>query len=107
MGIKYRSLPSWLLLLAVVIGCKSTTTGPESLAPMLFGQVTDEQGSPIQGAGIHYIFSVGSQSRQSGLYKTCPSTTIQFIIPHQGHVLIRILRWYTREFVATLIDTTL
>jgi hypothetical protein len=34
-----------------------------------------------------------------------PSTTIAYQLPNPAHVTLTILRWYTRELIATLVDT--
>jgi hypothetical protein len=35
---------------------------------------------------------------------TCPSITIRYTVPATGYVMLRILRWYTREPIDTLVN---
>jgi hypothetical protein len=89
-------------------GCKNRDDliGPDNLPPSLNGQVKDSQGNPVEGCGVHYIFSMTS-SPLAKIDKTCPSTVIQFSVPGRSKVTLRILRWFTRDIIATLVDDTL
>ena len=95
-----------LLAIAGSGGCNSDNPAAPYAGPSLYGQVKDSEGNPVQGCGVHYIFSM-TASPLAKLEKTCPSTQIQFSIPGRSKVTLTVLRWYTREFVATLLDDTL
>ncbi len=84
-------------------GCKDNGADPNGV-PYFHGQVVDDQGCPIQGVGVHYLFDLLPSELSKG-NNTLPSTTIHYELPRAGHVTLKILRWYTREFIATLIDT--
>lgn len=71
---------------------------------VLSGNVIDPGGNLVQGVGVHYIFTTRSLIPLAKPGETCPSTAIGYSISAPGHVLLRILRWYTREPVDTLVD---
>ena len=100
----------------MIAGCKNDPVSTNQLPPILYGQVVDEQGNPVQDVNVHYIFQYpGSPlgkienfgSALSKIGKTCPSTNIVFSIPSRTKVTLKIFRWYTRDSIATLIDDTL
>jgi hypothetical protein len=97
-----------LFFILLIFGCKKNDNpiSTDKLPPYLYGQVVDTQGNPIEGAGVHYIFNFVS-SPLAKLAKTCPSILIEFSIPTRSKVTLKILRWYTRDSIATLIDDTL
>ncbi len=41
------------------IGCSDNITDPKDTAKAIYGKVTDVNGTPLNGIGIHYIFYVG------------------------------------------------
>ena len=72
----------------------------------LYGQVIDSYGRAVEGCGVHYIYAMTT----SPLAKTgtaLSSTEIEFILPARSKVTLKILRWYTRDEIATLVDDTL
>ena len=77
---------------------------PQTSGNVLSGIAIDSEGNPVQGVGVHYLFTTGSLTPLSKPGGTCPSTAIQYSISAPGHVLLRLLRWYTREPVDTLVD---
>jgi hypothetical protein len=90
-------------------GCKkgdNPLSTRENIPSYLTGQVIDSQGKPVEGCGVHYIYSMTTSSLAKTV-KTCPSTNIQFNIPTRSKVTIKIFRWYTRDTIATLVDDTL
>jgi hypothetical protein len=87
----------------VETGCKDN--GTEASAPFLQAQVVDEQGSPLQDVGVHYVFDLKQLSELPKVKNILPSTTISYELPHPGYVTLKILRWYSRELITTLVDT--
>jgi len=83
---------------------------------MLVGKVVDQYGNPVSNVDVHYIFTISGNTNNKfdnsvkpflKIEKTCPSTIINFTIPEKAKVTLKILRWYTRELIATLVDDTL
>ena len=99
---------SLILLCAVLLQLSCTKddgpTSPQLSGGTLSGIVNDRAGNPIQGVGVHYLYETKSLSPLSKLSGICPSTTIMYSIPSPAHVTLRILRWYTREPIDTLVD---
>jgi hypothetical protein len=104
---KYFLISSLLLILSMY-GCKKDDNPitPDKLSPYIFGQVNDAQGNPVEGCGVHYIYSMTASSLAK-LGKTCPSTTISYSIPARSKVTLKIFRWFTKDSIATLVDDTL
>jgi len=71
----------------------------------LSGLVIDEQGNPLPGVGVHYIFSTVPPEAPANVNAGEVSVMIGFSLAHDGPVTLRLLRWYTREVAKTLIDT--
>lgn len=107
-GIIKKACAFLALIFLLLSGCHKNdnpvSTG--QLSQEIFGKVIDSQGNPIEGCGIHYIYTM-STSSLAKIGKTCPSTSIQFNIPTTSKVTVKILRWYTRDTIATLVDDTL
>ncbi len=104
---KYRYVFFPILLLFITLGCKKD--GPvssESLGPFLYGTVVDAQGNPVDSVAFHYIFTM-DPSGLGKIAKTCPSTPITCTLPQKSYVRLNVYRWFTREYIATLIDDTL
>jgi hypothetical protein len=80
---------------------------PDTSGNTLSGIVRDSDGNPLENVGVHYVFTTSSIRPLSKPGETCPSTTIGYSLTTPGHVLLRILRWYTREAVDTLINKDL
>jgi hypothetical protein len=104
---KYCIIPLSLIFLWIG-GCKKNDNPltTDKLPLFLYGLVHDSQGNPVEGCGVHYMYSMTTSSlAKRG--KTCPSTTISFNIPTRSKVTIKIFRWFTQDTIATLIDDTL
>lgn len=89
-------------------GCKKNDNPVSGEQPSQFlnGRVVDSQGNPLEGCGIHYIYTLTT----SPLAKTgtaAASGDIQFTLPTRSKVTIKILRWFTRDTIVTLIDDSL
>jgi hypothetical protein len=69
--------------------------------------VVDESGHPISDVAMHYFYQLKPKDQLPKASKTCPSTRISFSIPVAGHVALTIHRWYTKELLATLVDTVM
>ena len=97
-----------LLFILTMSGCKKNDnpTSVEELPQYLYGRVIDSQGSPVEGCGVHYIYTMtGSPLAKIGT--TNSSTNILFYVPTRSKVTLTILRWYTRDTIATLVNDTL
>ena len=106
-------LPKYYLTLVMLVvlmmsGCKKNDNpiSTEQPSQYLYGQVLDSHGSPLEGCGIHYIYTMTTSSlAKTGT--TSSTTQIQFTIPTRSKVTLKIFRWYTRDTIATLVDDTL
>lgn len=100
-----------LLLCAALIAfaCKDlgSPLTQRAAAGSLSGLVNDGQGNPLPGVGVHYIFLTLPVRAPAKVTGAAPNITIEFTLAHDGHVTLRLLRWYTRQSAATLIDTML
>jgi hypothetical protein len=98
-------------LIITVTGCKKedNPVSSEQLPPVLYGQVNDAQGNPLEGAAVHYIFDMGFSSlpKISKLQKICPTTLVSFQIPKRTFVTLSFYRWFTRDSLATIIHDSL
>ncbi|MDP1677296.1 MAG: hypothetical protein Q8L88_10575 [Bacteroidota bacterium] len=81
-------------------------TAPEDSPINLSGVVVDNKGNPINGANIHFLFSL-TDSSFGKIEKSTASTRIQFSIPSRSFVKLQTLRWHTREIVETIVEDTL
>jgi hypothetical protein len=99
---------SLLFAVCMVCGCRKNDNPfiDEIIPPFLFGQVNDFQGNPVEGCSVHYIFSTTSSSLGKQV-KICPSTMISYCTPARSKVTLILLRWFTRESIATLVDDTM
>jgi hypothetical protein len=96
-----------LAVLLVIFGCKKNDpVSSDSSGPSLNGKVVDAQGNPVDSVGFHYTFQF-IVPKSAGVAKTCPSTPIYYTLPQPSHVKLELYRWYTREYIATLLDDTL
>jgi len=89
-------------------GCKKNDNpiSGEQPSQYLYGQAIDSQGSPLEGCGVHYIYTM-TTSPLAKTGTTNSSTNILFYVPTRSKVTLKILRWYTRDTIATLVDDTL
>jgi hypothetical protein len=86
-------------------GCNNNPAAGSS--DSYFASVVDESGHPIADVAMHYVYQLKSKDQLPKGTKTCPSTNISYSIPAVGHVSLTIHRWYTKELLATLVDTIL
>jgi hypothetical protein len=104
----YYITPILLFMLALT-GCEKDNnplSTLENVPSYLTGRVVDSQGKPIDGCGVHYIYTMTSSSlAKTG--KTCPSTIISYQIPNRSKVTLKIFRYFTQDSIATLVDDTL
>jgi hypothetical protein len=95
-----------ILFIISILGCtKETNPVSDQPSSTFEGLVVDGQGNIIEGAGIHYIFSMSS-SPLAKVSKTCPSTLINYTISQRTKVTIKLYRWYTLDSIATILDDT-
>lgn len=95
------------IILLIISGCtKDTPVSSGPSGPFLYGKVIDTQGNPVDSVGFHYIFEYVTPGLGKTA-KTCPSTHITFALQERSYVRLEVLRWYTREYIATLVDDTL
>ena len=113
--IKEESMQALTFFLAPIIlfilatsGCKKDDNplSPQENISSLSGTVVDAQGNPVEGCGVHYIYTM-TTSPLSKVDQTCPSTSIQFTILTRSKVTLKIFRCSTRDSIATLVDDTL
>ncbi|HTY58543.1 MAG TPA: hypothetical protein VMF59_06975 [Bacteroidota bacterium] len=97
-------LSAALALLQASCNRNDNPAGPDASGGTLSGIIRDMDGNPVQNVGVHYIFETNQIRPLSKPGGTCPSTQIEYTIPARGHVLIRILRWYTRQPIDTLVN---
>ena len=105
-----KNVPLFAALLVCTIiaaGChrQDDTVTPSSFSPVFHGRVINSGGVPVEGAEIHYIYSMTS-SHLAKVQKPCPSTIINFSVTTPGPVSVYILRWYTRDTIAVLMRDT-
>ncbi|HEY9167799.1 MAG TPA: hypothetical protein VIS48_16720 [Candidatus Kryptonia bacterium] len=98
------SLAAALLLFGCAKG--SNPVSQDGTSHTFYGQVLDSQGKPLEGVAIHYMFTTEPNSLYK-LDKTCPSTIIGYTVPRRCHVTVTLLRWFTLDSIATLVDDTL
>ena len=97
-----------LLFILAISGCKNDDNplSTENIPSYLTGQVIDLQGKPVEGCGVHYIYTMTTSSLAKA-EKTCPSTVISYQIPKRSKVTLKIFRYFTQDSIATLVDDTL
>jgi hypothetical protein len=107
---------SLFFVLLSLFGCDEPATGPnvqyspgfqsERSPYVIDGTVVDKNGTPVDGAEIHYLFTMSTRSfsKAQSLMKSMPTTTIGFGVPKETYVTLRIFRLGTREHIATLVD---
>jgi|GEM_PF-2555177 len=108
-----------VILSAFLIGCKKDLVSSVEVPDVkhsIYGKVIDENGNPVDGVKVHYIFAYNSgdlSKIQGSNYKleknsaAPPETQITFSIPTNGKVKVSVLRWFTRELITVLVDDTL
>jgi hypothetical protein len=97
------------LFILAISGCKKNDnpiSTIENNPSYLTGHVIDSQGKPVEGCGVHYIYTMTASS-MAKIGKTCPSTLIPFEIPKRSKVTLKIFRYFTRDSIAILVDDTL
>ncbi len=93
-----------LLLALLALNCHKDNPFEGGYEPVAFkGSVVDTSGNPISGVGVHYLFSTYSK-RELNTSNTQPATIIKFTIPDSGYVRVKILRWYSRDSIDTVVD---
>ena len=105
-----KNVPLFAALLVCTIiaaGChrQDDTVTPSSFSPVFHGRVINSGGVPVEGAEIHYIYSMTS-SHLAKIQKPCPSTIISFSVPTTGPVSVSVLRWFIRDTIAVLMRDT-
>jgi len=89
-------------------GCKKNDNpiSGEQPSQFFYGQVADSQGNPLEGCGVHYIYTfTTSPLEKAGT--TSSSDSIKFTLPTRSKITIKILRWFTRDTIVTLVDDSL
>jgi len=93
-----------LLLAFLALNCHKDNPFEGGYEPVAFkGSVVDTAGNPILGVGVHYVFSMYSK-RELQTGNTQPATVIKFTVPDSGYVRVKILRWYSRDSIDTVVD---
>jgi hypothetical protein len=94
-----------LILFALfALNCHKDNPIEGSYEPVaLKGTVVDSTGNAISGVGVHYIFDMVAK-RALDSKNTEPSTIIQFTVADSGYVMVKILRWYSRDSLDTVVD---
>jgi len=92
----------------LVTGCRKNDNpiSGEQPSQFFYGQVVDSQGHPLEGCGIHYIYTL-TPSPLAKTGTTSSSGDIRFTLPTRSKVTIKILRWFTRDTIVTVIDDSL
>lgn len=90
------ALPILLMLLG---GCKDGGVAPVDRSPGLYGQVLDQDGMPLNGAAIHYIFFTNSTPNDPVIQQVW----ITYGLPQQTEVSLHIYNPFSR-LAATLLD---
>lgn len=99
-----------MLSFAVVMnGCKKNDNpiSGEQPSQYLNGQVIDSQGNPLEGCGIHYIYTFTTSPLAKAGTAFSADTVTTFTLSTRSKVTLRILRWFTRDTIATLVDDSL
>lgn len=89
-------------------GCKKNDNPVSGDQPSQFfyGQVVDSQGNPLEGCGVHYIDTyTTSPLAKTGMASSFDS--IKFTLSTRSKVTIKILRWFTRDTIVTVVDDSL
>ena len=99
--------PALLVCTIIAAGChrQDDTVMPSSFSPVFHGRVINAGGVPVEGAEIHYIYSMTS-SHLAKIQKPCPSTIISFSVPTTGPVSVSVLRWFICDTIAVLMRDT-
>ena len=99
--------PALLVCTIIAAGChrQDDTVTPSSFSPVFHGRVINAGGVPVEGAEIHYIYSMTS-SHLAKIQKPCPSTIISFSVPTTGPVSVSVLRWFICDTIAVLMRDT-
>ncbi len=93
-----------LLLALFALNCHKDNPFEGGYEPVAFkGSVIDSAGNAVSGVGVHYIFDMYSK-RVLNTGDTQPSTVIKFTVPDSGYVRVKILRWYSRDSIDTVVD---
>lgn len=105
-NVRTRGAVAFVLCL-LAFSCTDFGVPPAAVSPtgVLSGLVSDEQGNPLPGVGVHYIFSTVPIGPPAKVNTPAASMIIGFSLAHDGPVTLRLLRWYTRALAKTLIDT--
>ena len=112
-----RDLVRFVLFIEVILtlsfavlmsGCKKNDNpiSGEQSSQFFYGQVVDSQGNPLEGCGVHYIDTYTT----SPLAKTGTTSSfdsINFTLSRRSKVTLRILRWFTRDTIVTVVDDSL
>ncbi|MFA6979430.1 MAG: hypothetical protein WC209_08920 [Ignavibacteriaceae bacterium] len=117
MNVVKFALVGLVLSIVFITGCKkdlvATVIVPDANHEF-YGNVVDENGNPVGGVNVHYIFSFPNQRLE--IYRNQillnseaipPSTIISFGIPTRQKVTVTILRWFTRDTITVLFNDTL
>ena len=93
----------------------------------IYARVTDANGNPLENVGIHFFSDCGAtrihgDQVENKIVRSLPSeyqltqnypnpfsplTSIQFSLPHSGHVQLIVMNWWNSNKVRTLIDKEL
>ncbi|MFA4924223.1 MAG: hypothetical protein WC557_08545 [Ignavibacteriaceae bacterium] len=114
--VKY-ALVALVLSIVFIVGCKNdlvaTVIVPDANHE-LYGNVVDENGNPVEGVNVHYIFTFPNERLEVNRNEILlnseavpPSTIISFEIPTRQKVTITILRWFTGDTITVLFNDTL
>jgi len=117
MNVVKFALVGLVLSIVSIIGCKNdlvaTVIVPDANHE-LYGNVVDENGNPVEGVSVHYIFAFPNVRLEVNRNEILlnsetvpPSTLISFEIPTRQKVTVTILRWFTRDTITVLFDDTL
>lgn len=106
---RWTNVVFYFSLLAAIFllwSCEGNHTTEPLREKSLFLKVVDSNVMPVDSAAFHYIFSVNAGSLGKVMV-TQPATPIGYEIPGRSFVKIDVYRWYTREFIGTLVNDTL
>jgi len=89
-------------------GCKKNDNpiSGEQPSQFFYGQVVDSQGNPLEGCGVHYIDTY-TTSPLAKIGTSSSFDSINFTLSRRSNVTIRILRWFTRDTIETVVDDSL
>lgn len=98
-----------LLSIILIISCnKDNPISSDYSTIHLFGSVVDSLGNPVDSVSFHYIPDLTSSLfYKSGFSRPCAVIMIRFSVPKRSYVNLSFYRWFTREFIATLVNDTL